>query len=70
MSQTLEFIFKNQLEKPVKFQITKLNATVTKEQAKSAMEAFIQLNILEPKSGKPTQVSSAQIVDKNIHVLF
>lgn len=70
MSKTLELIFLNAANKPVKLQIPDLKAGVTEENARNAMNTLLETDALNPTAGKPVAVKSAQIVEKDTHVIF
>lgn len=70
MSKTLELIFLNAANKPVKLQIPDLKAGVTEENARNAMNTLLETNALNPTAGIPVAVKSAQIVEKDTHVIF
>ena len=70
MNRTLELIFENQLQKPIKLQIPQIKQNITKDLVKTTMDSLIALNILKFSSGTPVKVKSAQLIDKTITILF
>lgn len=70
MNRTLELIFENDLQKPIKLQIPKIKQPITKEMVKNAMHALLDSKILSFSNGTPVKVKSAQIVDKTTTILF
>lgn len=70
MSQTLELIFNDAENKTIKLQIPKIEHSVKEGTVKEGMNKLITLDILRPKTGIPTKVHSAHIIDKTTNVLF
>ena len=70
MSKTLELIFLNAANKPVKLQIPDLTQDVSEESARNAMNTLLETNVLNPTTGKPVAVKSAQIIEKETHTIF
>lgn len=70
MSQTLELIFNDAVNKTIKLQIPKIEHSVNEGTVKEGMNKLITLDILRPKTGIPTKVHSAHIIDKTTNVLF
>ncbi|PHK50472.1 DUF2922 domain-containing protein [Staphylococcus edaphicus] len=70
MSQTLELIFNDAVNKAIKLQIPKIEHLVNDTAIKEGMSKIIDLDILRPKSGIPTSIHSAQIIDKSTKLIF
>ncbi|MBM2657910.1 DUF2922 domain-containing protein [Staphylococcus pseudoxylosus] len=70
MSQTLELIFNDAVNKTVKLQIPKVEHFINESAVKEGMAKLIQLDILRPKAGIPKTVHAAQIIDKSTKLIF
>lgn len=70
MTQTLELTFTNDLKKPLKLQLSKIEHDVDATKVRNSMAALIDLGILRISKSKPTQVQSAHLIDKTIRTLF
>ncbi|MFQ3845610.1 DUF2922 domain-containing protein [Staphylococcus pseudoxylosus] len=70
MSQTLELIFNDAVNKTVKLQIPKIEHFINESAVKEGMAKLIQLDILRPKAGIPKTVHAAQIIDKSTKLIF
>ncbi|MCG7339837.1 DUF2922 domain-containing protein [Staphylococcus sp. ACRSN] len=70
MSQTLELIFNDAVNKTVKIQLPNIEHFVNESTVKEGMKKLLDLDLLRPKTGIPTKVSSAHIIDKTTKVLF
>lgn len=70
MSQTLELIFNDAVNKTIKLQLPKIEHSVNESTVKEGMNKLITLDILRPQTGIPTKVHSAQVIDKTTNVLF
>lgn len=70
MTQTLELTFTNDLKKPLKLQLSKIEHDVDATKVRNSMAALIDLDILRIYKSKPTQVQSAHLIDKTIRTLF
>ena len=69
-TKTLEITFENALQKPVKLAIPKLTSTITRELVEVQANKILKLNILTHNGVPVTKVTSAQIVDRTVTVLF
>ncbi|NHM92257.1 MULTISPECIES: DUF2922 domain-containing protein [Staphylococcus] len=69
-TKTLEITFENTLQKPFKFQLPKLATTITRELVEIQADKIVKLNILNNNGTPITKVKSAQLIDRNITVLF
>ncbi|UEX89854.1 DUF2922 domain-containing protein [Staphylococcus ratti] len=69
-TKTLEITFENALQKPVKFQLTNLATTITRELVEIQAEKILKLNVLSHNGIPVTKVKSAQIIDRTVTVLF
>ncbi|WP_145578859.1 DUF2922 family protein [Staphylococcus xylosus] len=70
MSQTLELIFNDAVNKMVKLQIPKIEHFINESTVKEGMAKLIELDILRPKSGIPKTAHAAQIIDKSTKLIF
>lgn len=70
MSQTLELIFNDAVNKDIKLQLPKIEHFINESTVKDGMNKLIALDILRPKSGIPTTVRAAQIIDKSTKLIF
>jgi hypothetical protein len=70
MTQTLELTFTDDLKKPLKLQITKIEHDVDATNVRNSMASLIDLDILRISKSKPTKVQSAHLIDKTISTLF
>ncbi|HLR20259.1 MAG TPA: DUF2922 family protein [Staphylococcus sp.] len=70
MVQTLELIFNDAVNKTIKLQLPKIQHFVNEGSVKEGMNKLINLDILRPKTGIPTKVHAAQVIDKTTKVLF
>lgn len=70
MSQTLELIFNDAVNKAIKLPLPKIEHFVNESAVKEGMAKIIDLDILRPKSGIPTSIHSAQIIDKSTKLIF
>lgn len=70
MTQTLELTFTNDLKKPLKLQLSKIEHDVDATKVRNSMAALNDLDILRISKSKPTQVQSAHLIDKTIRTLF
>ena len=70
MSQTLELIFNDAVNKTIKLQLPKIEHPVNESTVKDGMNKLITLDILRPKTGIHTKVFGAQLIDKTTNVLF
>ncbi|MDW8799524.1 DUF2922 domain-containing protein [Staphylococcus pseudoxylosus] len=70
MSQTLELIFNDAVNKTVKLQLPKIEHFINESAVKEGMVKLIQLDILRPKAGIPKTVHAAQIIDKSTKLIF
>ncbi|KFE41679.1 DUF2922 domain-containing protein [Staphylococcus agnetis] len=69
-TKTLEITFENALQKPFKFQLPKLATTITRELVEIQADKIVKLNILNNNGTPIAKVKSAQLIDRNITVLF
>lgn len=70
MSQTLELIFNDAVNKTVKLQLPKIEHFINESAVKEGMVKLIQLDILRAKAGIPKTVHAAQIIDKSTKLIF
>ncbi|MCD8914034.1 MULTISPECIES: DUF2922 domain-containing protein [Staphylococcus] len=70
MTKTLELIYLNEAHKPVKFQIPDVSGQVQEETVRNAMSTLLDLNVLNPASGKIAAIKGAQIIEKETHIIF
>lgn len=70
MTQTLELTFTDDLKKPLKLQLSKIEHAVDATNVRNSMAALIDLDILRISKSKPTQVQSAHLIDKTVRTLF
>ncbi|AJC96847.1 DUF2922 domain-containing protein [Staphylococcus hyicus] len=69
-TKTLEITFENTLQKPVKLQLPKLATSITRELVEIQADKIVKLNILNVNGTPISKVTSAQVIDRNITVLF
>ncbi|MGV3224571.1 DUF2922 domain-containing protein [Staphylococcus hyicus] len=69
-TKTLEITFENTLQKPVKLQLPKLTTSITRELVEIQADKIVKLNILNVNGTPISKVTSAQVIDRNITVLF
>ncbi|MGW9966695.1 DUF2922 family protein [Staphylococcus cohnii] len=70
MSQTLELIFNDAVNKDIKLQLPKIEHFINESTVKDGMNKLVALDILRPKAGIPTTVHAAQIIDKSTKLIF
>lgn len=70
MTQTLELVFTDDLKKPLKLQLSKIENVVDANNVRKSMDALIDLDILRIAKSKPTKVHSAHLIDKTVKTLF
>ena len=70
MTQTLELLFNDAVNKTIKLQIPKIEHFTHDSVIKESMKDMLALDILRPKTGIPTDIQSAQIIDNTTKVLF
>ncbi|WP_436862588.1 DUF2922 family protein [Staphylococcus caeli] len=70
MSQTLELIFNDAVNKAIKIQIPKIEHFLNESAVKEGMSKLIELDILRPKARIPTTAHAAQIIDKTTKMIF
>ncbi|MCQ9289994.1 DUF2922 domain-containing protein [Staphylococcus hyicus] len=69
-TKTLEITFENTLQKPIKLQLPKLATSITRELVEIQADKIVKLNILNVNGTPISKVTSAQVIDRNITVLF
>ncbi|MDP4467565.1 DUF2922 domain-containing protein [Staphylococcus hyicus] len=69
-TKTLEITFENTLQKSVKLQLPKLATSITRELVEIQADKIVKLNILNVNGTPISKVTSAQVIDRNITVLF
>ena len=70
MTQTLELVFIDAVNKDIKIQIPKIEHFINESAVKDGMNKLITLDILRPKAGIQTKVHAAQIIDKSTKLIF
>ncbi|MBF7017755.1 DUF2922 domain-containing protein [Staphylococcus durrellii] len=70
MTQTLELTFTDDLKKPLKLQLSKIENDVDATNVRTSMAALIDLDILRIAKSNPTKVHSAHLIDKTVRTLF
>ncbi|RIP36037.1 DUF2922 domain-containing protein [Staphylococcus gallinarum] len=70
MSQTLELVFSDAVNKAIKIQLPNIERFVNESSVKEGMKKMLDLDLLRPKTGIPTKVASAHIIDKTTKVIF
>lgn len=70
MKTTLDLVFKNQLDKPVKLQIPENDSSITEQIAKECMKQLLKLDILKSTESPINKIYAAYIVTKNTQILF
>ncbi|MCD8871917.1 DUF2922 domain-containing protein [Staphylococcus gallinarum] len=70
MTQTLELVFNDAVNKSIKIQLPNIERFVNESAVKEGMKKILDLDLLRPKAGIPTKVASAHIIDKTTKVIF
>lgn len=70
MLQTLELVFTDALNKPLKLQIPKVEHKLTEVQVKENMKKIVALDILRISKSQPVKVHAAYLIDKKVTTIF